>query len=115
MNKRDEEACNKWIMSEDKAGGLFENANNFSRDEHFAEHGFEAGIAHARKDIIKLMEALEFTLNAAEHLYKPDKFLAPDLPEHFYFTLSYEGDLRLVAKTIAARELLTELKEELNE
>lgn len=49
---------------------------------------------------------LDFTLKAAEHLYKPDLPLVPNLAPMFYHTLSYEGDLELIAKVKKARSIL---------
>ena len=60
----------------------------------------------------KLREALEFTLHAAEYLYKPDVKLEKGLCPTFYFTLTYEGDLELIHKTLGAREALKEAGEE---
>lgn len=54
----------------------------------------------------RLREALSFTLNAAEILYKPDEPLTKNLSPLFYHTLTYEGDLELIEKTKIAREIL---------
>lgn len=54
----------------------------------------------------RLREHLHFTVNAAENLYQPDKPLHKGLCPTFYHTLTYEGDLELIAKTKAAREAL---------
>jgi hypothetical protein len=53
-----------------------------------------------------LREALAFTLKAAEQLYRPDKPLTPGLDPTFYHTLTYEGDLELIANTKKARAAL---------
>jgi hypothetical protein len=56
--------------------------------------------------INELTKALNFTLLAAEHLYKPDEPLPEGLPAIYYHTLSYKGDLELIEKTKQARKLL---------
>jgi hypothetical protein len=59
----------------------------------------------------KLREALELTIKTAEYVYQPDKPLEKGLPPFHYHTLTYEGDLELIEKTIAARKLLDSTKE----
>jgi len=54
----------------------------------------------------RLKEALEFTIEAAEYLYRPNKPLQAGLSPTFYHTLSYEGDLVLIEKTKKARAAL---------
>ena len=64
------------------------------------------------KRVKKLREALEFTVKAAEYLYKPDTPLHKDLCPMFYHTLTYEGDLVLIDKTVKARQALKEDSDE---
>jgi hypothetical protein len=59
----------------------------------------------------KLRDALEFTLKAAEQMFRPDKELLQGLCPTMYHTLSYSGDLKLIEKTKAARKLLDSIKE----
>ena len=59
----------------------------------------------------KLREALELTIRTAEYVYQPNKPLEKGLPPFYYHTLTYEGDLELIEKTIAARKLLDSIKE----
>lgn len=59
----------------------------------------------------KLCEALELTIKTTEYVYQPDKPLQKGLPPFHYHTLTYEGDLELIEKTIAARKLLDSIKE----
>lgn len=59
----------------------------------------------------KLKKSLNFTIKAAEYLFKPDEKLADGLFPTSYFTLSYEGDLELIEKTKLARQVLKELEE----
>jgi DNA-binding XRE family transcriptional regulator len=59
----------------------------------------------------KLREALELTIKTAEYVYQPNKPLEKGLPPFYYHTLTYEGDLELIEKTIAARKLLDSTKE----
>jgi hypothetical protein len=54
----------------------------------------------------RLREALEFTLHAAEQLYRPERPLYKNLDPTFYHTLTWEGDLELIEKTKKAREAL---------
>ena len=54
----------------------------------------------------RLREALEFTLIAAETLYRPDRRLVKGHAPDFYHTLSYEGDLEMIEKTKKARAAL---------
>jgi ABC-type uncharacterized transport system substrate-binding protein len=59
-----------------------------------------------RAENARLRYALEFTLQAAEQLYKPEKPLWNNLDPTFYHTLTWEGDLELIEKTKKAREAL---------
>lgn len=59
----------------------------------------------------KLRDALEFTLKAAEQMFRPDKELLQGLCPTMYHTLSYSGDLELIMKTKDARKLLDSIKE----
>ena len=54
----------------------------------------------------RLRYALEFTLQAAEQLYRPDRPLYNNLDPTFYHTLTWEGDFELIEKTKKAREAL---------
>jgi hypothetical protein len=58
----------------------------------------------------KLRDALEFTLKAAEQMFRPDKELLQGLCPTMYHTLSYSGDLELIMKTKDARKLLDSIK-----
>ena len=59
----------------------------------------------------KLHEALKLTIKTAEYVYQPNKPLEKGLPPFHYHTLTYEGDLELIEKTIAARKLLDSIEE----
>jgi regulator of replication initiation timing len=59
----------------------------------------------------RMREALELTIRTAEYVYQPNKPLEKGLPPFYYHTLTYEGDLELIEKTIAARKLLDSTKE----
>ena len=54
LKENEEKAFYDWVLSEDSKDGLFSNKNSFSRDLHFAEHGFEAGVKYARSQNAKL-------------------------------------------------------------
>ena len=60
-------------------------------------------------EVDQLVEALKFTIKAAEYLFKPHEKLSNGMFPSNYFTLSYEGDLELIKKTKAARQLLKDL------
>jgi hypothetical protein len=75
-----------------------------------AEH--MAGIEAERKRSHGLVEALEFTVTAAEHLYGDEGCVPCGAPEMFYHTLSYDGDVELCRKTKAAREALAKYRGE---
>jgi hypothetical protein len=72
-----------------------------------ARHSYLTGASLLAPLLVKLHEAMEFSVNAAENLYKPDKPLEKDLGPMFYFTLTYEGDLELIEKTKRARASLS--------
>ena len=61
-----------------------------------------------QKLIKDLIEALKFTLAAAEYVY--DRELVDGLSPFFYHTLSYEGDKELKNRTIEIRKMITELE-----
>ena len=79
-----------------------------SPDELMWLRGYEEARNHFLAENARLREALRFTLNAAENLYKPDAPLSRGLDPTFYHTLSYEGDLKLIEKTKRARAALEE-------
>jgi hypothetical protein len=54
----------------------------------------------------RLREALEFTISAADYLYKTESPVPRGLAPMFYHSLSYEGDVELVEKTKKARAAL---------
>ena len=54
----------------------------------------------------RLREALDFTVSAAEYLYKAESPVPRGLAPMFYHSLSYEGDVELVEKTKKARAAL---------
>jgi hypothetical protein len=74
-------------------------------------HDQVSGIDKLQAENKKLREALEFTLKAAEQMFRPDKELLQGLCPTMYHTLSYSGDLELIMKTKDARKLLDSIKE----
>lgn len=71
---------------------------------------YESKVNKLEAENARLREALEFTLQAAERLYKPEKPLWKNLDPTFYHTLTWEGDLELIEKTKKAREALNDLR-----
>jgi predicted acyl esterase len=67
---------------------------------------FDKQVKTLQAENARLMEALEFTLKAAEYVYQPDKPVHKGLDPTFYHTLTYEGDMELIEKTKKAREAL---------
>jgi len=63
-------------------------------------------------EVDQLRQALKFTTKAAVHLFKPEKPLEKGLAPFFYYTLTYEGDLKLIENTKLAMELLKDNKNE---
>lgn len=59
-----------------------------------------------KEENTKLREALEFTISAADYLYKTESPVPRGLAPMFYHSLSYEGDVELVEKTKKARAAL---------
>lgn len=59
-----------------------------------------------KEENAKLREALEFTISAADYLYKTESPVPRGLAPMFYHSLSYEGDVELVEKTKKARAAL---------
>lgn len=73
--------------------------------------GFDFGLELSMiSDMEYLIEVLEFTTNATEQLYNPNKQLVDSLDPSFYHTLTYDGDVELIEKTENARNLLETLK-----
>lgn len=67
---------------------------------------FQSRYNESLEEIKRYREALEYALPLAEHLMQPDKPLHEGLDPTFYFTLSYEGDLKEINKLKRAREAL---------
>lgn len=70
----------------------------------------ESEILELREKLECAVEALDFTLHAAEYLYQSNKELPKGLGAMFYHTLTYEGDLELIQKTKKAREALSRIR-----
>lgn len=106
MNDKDKEAFD-----------IFYNKDfGFQNPRDAAIEAWQAACEYKQKEIDKLQaeneklkECLKFTVKAAEYLFKPDEKLAEGLFPTSYFTLSYEGDLKLIEKTKRARQVLKEL------
>lgn len=125
MNDKDKEAFEKaWLDStvEDYRGlgnGKTSIASiAVTSKRRAAEMLWQAACDYKQKEIealqaeiAKLKKSLNFTLKAAEYLFKPDEKIADGLFPTSYFTLSYEGDLELIEKTKRARQVLKELDE----
>jgi hypothetical protein len=134
MNDKDKETFEKWIdndvLSHDE-NNKFKNMSEQERVIFITERTWQAACEYKDKAILngskmkqmndriedlitenkKLREALELTIKTAEYVYQPDKPLEKGLPPFHYHTLTYEGDLELIEKTIAARKLLDSTKE----
>ena len=128
MNKKDEEAFNAWVISEDNSEGLFSNMNSYTRDEYFAKAGFEAGAKHGRSQLNelrddnmpelykvikklqeenkKLVEALKFYAdkNKSNSIFNPDYHDEEDCDFHEDTQFTHFGKL--------ARQVLKEIGEE---
>lgn len=48
MLKKDEQAFEYWVSVEDREGGVFENNNNFTRDEWIAKKAWAAALKWER-------------------------------------------------------------------
>ena len=70
------------------------------------EHCHSSIIVELENENARLREALEFTISAAEYLYKTESPVPRGLAPMFYHSLSYEGDVELVEKTKKARAAL---------
>jgi len=69
-------------------------------DEYHNSHDkLETQLAESKKQVQELVQALEFCVNAAINLYRPDKPVHKGLDPTFYHTLTFEGDLELIDKT----------------
>lgn len=65
-----------------------------------------------QKKFDEAIKHLKFTFHAAEHVYQPDKPLHKGIDPTFYHTLTYEGDLKRIKQTNAAKEFLRSLDKE---
>lgn len=63
-------------------------------------------IKHLTDENQRLRDALEFTISAAEYLYKTESPVPRGLSPEFYHSLSYESDVELAEKTKKARAAL---------
>jgi len=118
MNDKDKEAFNEWRNSTSTRLDIhdaWQAACEYNRKEYSnimdamtqtSQYNFKLQAENK-----KLREALELTIKTAEYVYQPDKPLEKGLPPFHYHTLTYEGDLELIEKTIAARKLLDSTKE----
>ena len=114
MNDKNNEAFDEWFIKtyrHDYKDLVIPESINPQKE------AWQAACSHKQKEIDaikaeneKLKKSLNFTLKAAEYLFKPDEKLADGLFPTSYFTLSYEGDLELVEKTKLARQVLKELE-----
>jgi hypothetical protein len=125
MNDQDKEAFDKWFLGLDESHlsrviklnrgasqKAWQAACEYMRNKSnpLDTLSLYEKLERERAENAKLREALEFTISAAEHLYKPNIPLERGLCPTFYFTLSYEGDLELMEKTKKAREALKEIE-----
>lgn len=119
MNDKDKEAFKEWYKNKksefDNCKEAWKAACEYKREEYSnimdamtqtSQYNFKLQAENK-----KLREALELTIKTAEYVYQPNKPLEKGLPPFYYHTLSYEGDLELIEKTIAARKLLDSIKE----
>jgi hypothetical protein len=117
MNDKDKQAFNEWRNSTSNRLDIHDawQAACEYKDKEILNGSRMKQMNDRIEDLIiqnkKLREALKLTIKTAEYVYQPDKPLEKGLPPFHYHTLTYEGDLELIEKTIAARKLLDSTKE----
>jgi len=121
MKTRIEEAAREYVKNEQGINSEICHAvGNINKLEKLISHFEEVFIAGAEfmqgevkaleEKLRVAVEALEFSLHAAEYLYEVDKPLENGMAPMFYHTLTYEGDLEMINKTKKASEALEKIK-----